>query len=188
MPILGVVASSISGNLYSASYESIATNTVSTNGITSVTFNSIPSTFTHLQLRCISKSPNGGPALVIQYNGDTTVNYKSHYLEGSGTSAYSGVGGTNTYGYIGYPTPGPANSSMFAATVVDILDYANTNKYKTTKSLTGYDTNNTVNGYVDVFSNLWMSTSAITSITLSIQNEPFVINSQFALYGIKGVA
>jgi len=168
-----------------SSFESIATVTASGSSST-ITFSSIPQTYQHLQIRGISKSPNGGPALVIQYNGDSSVNYKSHYLEGNGASAYSGVGGTNTYGYIGYSTPGSANSSMFAATVVDILDYANTNKYKTTKSLTGYDTNNTVNGYIDLYSNLWMSTSAVNSITLSIQGELFVANSQFALYGVKG--
>jgi hypothetical protein len=167
------------------SYESIAT-VVANGSSSSITFSSIPQTYQHLQIRGIAKSPNGGPALVIQYNGDSSVNYKSHYLEGNGASAYSGVGGTNTYGYVGYPTPGSANSNMRSTTIIDILDYTNTNKNKTTKSLTGYDTNNTVDGYVDLFSNLWMSTAAITSITLTIQNELFVVNSQFALYGIKG--
>ena len=186
-PILGIYASQISGHLFapSGAYESIATVTASGSSST-ITFSSIPQTYQHLQIRGIAKSPNGAPALVIQYNGDSSVNYKSHYLEGSGATAYAGVGGTNTYGYLGYPTPSSANSSMFSASIIDILDYTNTNKYKTTRSLSGYDTNNTVNGYMDLFSNLWMSTSAITSITLSIQSELFVANSQFALYGIKG--
>lgn len=186
-PILGIYASQISGHLFtpSGSYDSIATVTASGSSST-ITFSSIPQTYQHLQIRGISKSPNGGPALVIQYNGDSSVNYKSHYLEGNGASAYAGVGGTNTYGYCGYAVPGSANSSMRSATIIDILDYTNTNKYKTTRSLSGYDTNNTVDGYMDLFSNLWMSTSAVNSITLSIQGELFVANSQFALYGIKG--
>lgn len=187
-PILGIFASANQGQFISyPAFESIATVTASGSSST-ITFSSIPQTYQHLQIRGISKSPNGGPALVIQYNGDSSVNYKSHYLEGNGnsTTAYAGVGGTNTYGYLGYPTPGSANSSMFSTSIIDILDYTNTNKYKTTRSLSGYDTNSTVDQYLDLFSNLWMSTSAITSITLSIQSELFVANSQFALYGIKG--
>ena len=184
-PILGIYASSITPSKQ-LSYESIATSTISTSGVTSITFSSIPQTYQHLQIRGIAKSPNGGPALVIQYNGDSTVNYKSHYLESNGSTVYTGTGGTNTYGYVGYPSPGAANSSMRSGTIIDILDYTNTNKCKTTRSLTGYDTNNTVDGYVDLFSNLWLSTSAITSITLTIQGEAFVVNSSFALYGIKG--
>lgn len=168
-------------------YEQIANIIVPSGGAASISFVGIPQTYTHLQVRGIAKSPNGGPALTIQYNGDATNgNYKSQYLEGNGSSIYAGVGGTNTYGYVGYPAPGSANSSMRSATVIDILDYTNTNKNKTTRSFTGYDTNNTVDGYVDLFSNLWMSTAAINSLTLAIQGELFVVNSQFALYGIKG--
>ena len=168
------------------SYDSIATVTVNSGGTSSINFTSIPSTYTHLQVRSISKSNGFGPALVIRYNGDTSSNYKSHYSEGNGASIYGGTPGNTTYGYVGYPTPGAANASMFATTIIDILDYTNTNKYKTTRGLSGYDTNNTVDGYVDLFSNLWMSTSAISSITLTIQGESFVTGSSFALYGIKG--
>lgn len=186
MPIIGIVASSITNALWPAnSFESIATSTVSTGGVTSVTFSSIPQTHSHLQIRCRAKSTNGGPALTVQYNGDSTVNYRSHYLETNGATVISNMGGTNTYGYAGYPTPGGAASTMFSSTIIDVLDYTDTNKFKTARCLTGYDTNNTVDGYLDAFSHVWLSTSAVNSITLTIQTEAFVVGSTFALYGVK---
>lgn len=185
MPIPGIFASAIANNLDPSAYFPIATTTLAS-GVTSVTFSSIPQTYTHLQVRCATKSPNGGPALTIQYNSDTTVNYKSHYLESNGAAASAGVGGTNTYGYVGYPAPGTANASTRSSTIIDILNYTSTNKNKTTRSITGYDTNNSPDGYADMFSNVWLSTSAINTITFTIQGELFVTNSSFSLYGIKG--
>jgi len=167
--------------------EPIASTLVGAGGVIQVTFNDIPQTYKHLQVRCISKSPNGGPALNIQYNSDVTNgSYKSHYLEGNGATVAASAAGSNNYGYVGYPAPGSANASIFSATIIDILDYTNTNKYKTTRSLSGYDTNNTVDGYIDLFSNVWMSTNSINSITLAIQGELITVNSRFSLYGIKG--
>lgn len=160
--------------------------TTPSSGATSVTFSSIPQTYKHLQIRSICKTSTGGPALVIQFNSDTGSNYKSHYLEGNGATAYAGVPGTITYGYCGYSTPATANANMFGATIIDIHDYANTTKYKTTRSLSGYDTNNTVDGYMDMFSNLWLNTSAISTITLTLQGSGFTTGSTFALYGMVG--
>ena len=156
---------------------------------TSVTFNNIPQTYSHLQLRCTSKTSDGtGPSMGIRFNNvsDTGL-YKSHYLEtnGGGTTA-NGVAGNTNYAYIGYPTPGSANSLMFGCQIVDILDYTNANKNKTTRSLAGYDTNNTVDGYTDIFSSVWLKTDAITSITVILgAGENFAAKSTFSLYGIR---
>jgi hypothetical protein len=69
--------------------------------------------------------------------------------------------------------------------VVDILDYANTNKYKTTRNLMGFDYNGS--GTIRSISGLWMSTSAINSITLTTgTSSNWQGDTQFALYGIKG--
>jgi hypothetical protein len=55
-------------------YESISTVTVGGGGVSDVTFSSIPSTFTHLQIRFIGKDNRSGVAtsvLFMQCNGDT---------------------------------------------------------------------------------------------------------------------
>jgi hypothetical protein len=69
---------------------------------------------------------------------------------------------------------------------MDILDYANTNKYKTVRTLSGYDLNNATYGALRSYSGLWMNTNAITSIKFYADGVNLAQYSQFALYGIKG--
>lgn len=184
-PILGIYASQISGHLWPASsYESISTTTVGAGGVSSVTFSSIPSTYTHLQIRQIAATSVADRFFKIQFNSDTATNYSWHYLQGDGATASSSAGTTAAYGING---TGPNSTTYFGAIVTDVLDYANTNKYKTTRSLSGADMNG-AGGYVQLFSSNWRSTSVVTSITLTPSSGNFNQYSQFALYGIKVVA
>ena len=147
-------------------------------GVSSITFSSIPSTYTHLQIRGISQG-SGIATNAIQFNGDTASNYNSHYLYGDGSSAASGSL-LYTYGY-GFLSSGSTN--IFGGAVIDILDYANTNKYKTYRSLTGADQNGS--GYIELLSGAWRNTTAVTSITLAPITGNFSQYSSFALYGVK---
>lgn len=177
------------------SFESIATVTVGAGGSSSVTFSSIPGTYTHLQIRGIHRADNGGGTSVngyIQFNSDTGSNYSWHVLAGDSSAASAGaLTSTSTpYAIRAEGTGGIANS--FGASITDILDYANTNKYKTVRTITGSQ-NNGANGtygagFINLNSVLWMSTSAITSISLYVSGGPATWQqySSFALYGIKG--
>ncbi len=73
---------------------------------------------------------------------------------------------------------------MYAAGGLDILDYADTNKYKTCRLLWGQDLNG--GGRVALQSANWQKTAAITQIDFSCATGNFMQYSQFALYGIKG--
>ena len=187
-PILGVWASAQQGALAVGDYESIATFTLGT-AASSVTFSSIPSTYTHLQIRYLAKTSRSAvnDYAKLEINGDTTTsNYRSHTLNGDGGSAYAGTT-ANAIEIGGFP--GNTNADMFGAGVLDFLDYANTNKYKTIRMLSGFNQNSASTGtsWVGLDSGLWMSSSAITSIKITPGVGPnFVANSQFALYGIKG--
>jgi hypothetical protein len=167
------------------SYESIATVTLGSS-TSSISFSSIPATFKHLQVRGILRSPTGtnvGGGKVT-FNSDTTSgNYTFHRLIGDGSSASSY--GQSGIDFILRCALNSTTSGIFGASVVDILDYANTSKYKTTRVLTGADTNDT-NGIVGLFSQLWMNTAAITTITITPSEANFSQYSQLALYGIKG--
>ena len=182
-PILGIWASAAQGAANAGSFESIATVTVGSGGSSSITFSSIPATYTHLQIRAIQFNSSGGSYdTLYRFNSDSGNNYISHYLEGTGSSVGAGVAyssGATNYGSIG--------SNFYTTTpdvfVWDILDYANTNKYKTSRSLDGRDNNGA--GNIKLASSLWMSTSAITSIVISNQSGNFAQYSHFALYGIK---
>jgi hypothetical protein len=187
MPILGVVASGISGNLYAASYESIATTTLGT-ATASVTFSSIPATYTHLQLRYIARSSRTQTQgyIVTRFNGDSGTNYSRHTVEGDGAAASSNAESTVSYGSQYQIPAASASASIFGGGVIDILDYANTNKYKTLRAATGDDRNG--GGRIYLTSGLWQNTAAITSIVFTEYNGfNFEQYSSFALYGIKGV-
>ena len=106
----------------------------------------------------------------------------NHYLFGDGSSVSSGRSGTNTGSVLMWSDA--ASGSSPVVTVFDILDYANTNKYKVSRTIHGRDNNGS--GYVEMFSNLWLSTSAINSIVISCFSSTINQYSHFALYGIKG--
>ena len=89
MPILGVIDSGKSGHLSTNNYSSISTVTVGSGGASIITFSSIPSTYTHLQVRGIGRSTNAGSGVTqfyMQLNGDTGANYSNHILYGDGGS------------------------------------------------------------------------------------------------------
>jgi hypothetical protein len=189
MPILGVIASSISGNLWPAnSYESIQTTTVGSGGSSSISFTSIPSTYTHLQVRFLGRSStnNGGSSVNLYYrlNNDTASNYSQHTLRGDGANAFAS--GAASQGAM-YPGAGIADAgstaSVFGAGVLDILDYANTNKNTTARLLNGFDRNG--GGQIVLSSGAWYSTTAVNRLDLSTDGN-WVEYSTFALYGIKG--
>ncbi len=164
------------------SYESIATVTVGAGGSSTISFSSIPSTYKHLQLRGIYQLSSAGENVYMRSNSDTSTNYVSHQLSGNGTSASSSANTGETYNRVGYSAV--TTTSYFSGSVIDILDYANTNKYKTIKTLNGSDANGS--GAVQFRSGLWLSTSAINAITFSTSAGNFNQYSTFALYGVKG--
>jgi hypothetical protein len=185
MPVLGIIASQISGHLFapSGAYDSIATTTLSSTAST-ITFSSIPATYTHLQIRVLgSMSASGADDLCLRFNSDTGSNYATHYLYGNGTVAGAGAYTSATF-MRASANALPTATNTYGVAVIDLLDYANTSKYKTMRALTGNDTNGA--GYVALSSGLWQSSTAINTIVLYPFASTFTANTQIALYGIKG--
>jgi hypothetical protein len=184
-PILGIYASQISGHLYANSYDALGVVTVGSGGAVSISFTGIPSTYQHLQIRGIVRSSSGsvGDSEYLVINSDSSSNYSFHNLRGDGSGAYASGSTSQTALELTQVPGGGATSNSFGALVIDILDYANTNKYKTIRSLGGWENNGTYS-QMSLRSGLWMSTSAITSLTLSGGGGSAQYSS-FALYGIK---
>lgn len=171
-----------------SAYELIESVTVGAGGAASVTFSSIPSTYKHLQIRAIARSDyanSGYGHILARFNSDSGSNYvQYHILSGDGSSASSASGGTGNRAFLGIPGPSANDTAnVFMGTVVDILDYANTSKNKTTRSLSGSDFNGS--GRVCLISTMWMSTDAISTILLYPYEGNWVQNVSFSLYGIK---
>jgi hypothetical protein len=166
----------------SGAYDSIATAN-GTGSSAVLTFSSIPATYTHLQIRFNGLSSSNA-TLYLRYNSDTGSNYAIHYLQGNGTAASAGAETTQTLMNLYGSVPAASASSQTGTSIIDILDYANTNKYKTLRALDGYDSNGS--GFVVLTSGLWQSTSAITSITLTANAGNWTTTTTAALYGVKG--
>jgi hypothetical protein len=192
MPIVGSFAGAsaraygLGAGVAIGDFESIAT-TVLTGNQSTINFTSIPQTYTHLQLRIIGRNNQVGTNQKeywkLQFNSDTTNNnYRRHEIFGNGAAPAAAAyqdGGISL-------GPTPNATSTFSVHIADILDYANTNKYKTVRNIAGYDGNGF--GEVHFNSGIWISTSAITTINLN----PFISGSNsftqytsIALYGVK---
>jgi hypothetical protein len=178
MPILGIIASQ--GRIPSTSYESIQTVTVGSGGAASISFTSIPATYTHLQIRGISKNTTTSTDCNITINSGTAAAYRHQLIgDGSGTSAIANSG--NAYLIM---TAGSGGANVFDASVVDFLDYASTNKNRVVRVLSGRDLNGS--GLISSGSALWTTTTAISQISITPFSGNIAEYSSFALYGIKG--
>ena len=146
-PILGIMASQISGHLWapSGAYDSIATTTVGAGGTSSISFTSIPQGYTHLQIRAFGHTNRstgaGGDGTRFNFNSDTGANYTGHSIEANGSTVIGFAEGTSQTKYAIYGLTGATGATTFGTFIVDILDYSNTNKYKTALALNGFDKN-----------------------------------------------
>lgn len=170
--------------------EPIAKTLLSTSAA-NITFSSIPQTYKHLQIRGLVRSNRAGAAddLYMTINSDTGNNYAWHSVHGdaSAVSVTAQTSVPNIHVMRNNLPSSTTTANMFGAFVIDILDYANTSKYKTVRTLMGGDFNNTITGYVGLMSGLWQSTNAITSLTLQEETGASLVQySRIALYGIRG--
>jgi hypothetical protein len=191
MPIpLGILAVAGAGGApLTDDYELI--QTVEGQNTTTVEFTSIPQTYKHLQIRHSIRSGQSGTAIQfrMRFNGVTTgTSYSSHSLFGNGSSVSWDVNTSSNYMNVGWAT-GSSGGTGHGAGVIDILDYALTNKNKTVRSLGGATTGS--GSQVGMISALSMSTSAITSISFAtITNGELLFANgagtcKISLYGIR---
>jgi hypothetical protein len=164
----------------------IAGQTASGGAVGTITFSSIPQTFTHLQIRCVAKSGvpfQNADQMGIRFNGDTTqANYSFHQLDGNG-SAVDVYGSGGLYTWTVMTTAGTSPANLWGSGIIDVLDYSNANKNKTVRTFSGHDQNGA--GRVGLRSGTWFSTAAITSFSMVFQTGAGIVDgSRFDLYGI----
>lgn len=191
-PILGIYASQITGHLNpfnpTGSFDALATYTVPSGGVSTITFAGLPTggQYSHLQIRSIAQCSTNTSAwqrLVVAFNGDTTnSNYFDHIIQDSGSSLGAV---TETSTRKGFGAASNSGVSYFFSNITDILDYSSSVKYKVSRTLRGLSQNSSTSN-VAFESNLWLSTAPINSITLTIEDgSNFNQYSQFAVYGVK---
>jgi len=159
-------------------------STVLSGNQTTITFSSIPSTYTDLTLRVSARvdSASGSATVLVRFNSDSASNYSSTYLAGDGSSTYTSRASQTSY-------PLAVNGSTFTAnTFASVELYLPT--YTSTASKPLYSTsiieNNGTEGWLWSRAGLYRGTSAISSIVLTDNAAGnFISGSTFYLYGIK---
>jgi hypothetical protein len=143
---------------------------------TSVTFSSIPSTYTDLVIVYDgTTASNAYPS--IRFNGDTGTNYSATVIRGNGSAAGSTRFSSANEMDIAMGSPLSTSQNNI---IIQVMNYSNTTTYKTVLARTNNASVETGAGV-----GLWRSTSAINSITIKTNSPNFAIGSTFSLYGIK---
>lgn len=158
-----------------------------TSSTATVSFTGIPQSYEHLQIRYLVRTNRSDVQDIIRFrfNGDSGSNYAWHQLRGTGDSVDVNSGTSTSSPWTAIVAGNNAGSNMFGTGITDILDYSNTNKNTTVRTLSGVEVN-TTDGRLGIWSNLWLNTNAITSIEIAPNfGTTISANSHFALYGIK---
>lgn len=166
-----------------ATYEPIATTTLGS-AANSITFSSIPGTYTDLRLVLVVRSDRaaGADSVNLRFNSDTTTSGSQTNLLGDGSAASSSRS-TSVSRVCNLNCPADtATAGVFGLLEYDIFSYAgSTNKTVLAKS--SADTNGA--GSVTTQVGLWRNTAAITTITLlSNTSSNFIAGTAATLYGI----
>ena len=163
-------------------FDLLETTTLTTSA-SSVTFSGLGaySDYKHLQIRSVARVDVSGTTCAMRFNSDSGSNYARHYLIGSGSVSSGGQTSQDQSNTL-FAAGSSQAANIFGVSVVDILDFASTNKNTTVRSLV---TNS--DGTIILFSGLWNDTAAITSIEIKQQTTGnFVSGSRFSIYGTKG--
>jgi hypothetical protein len=164
-------------------YVKIASVSVPLLGSATITFSSIPATYTDLLLSASLRSDKpafGFSNYSLSMNGSTST-FTTRYLEGNGASATSGSTSTGASGNINGPT---STASTFSNTQFYFPNY--TSSANKSYSLDHVTEANAATAWMNLTAGLWSTTSAITSLTLTEGNSSvFSQYSTATLYGIS---
>jgi hypothetical protein len=158
----------------------LQTVTVGVGGVSSVTFSSIPQTFTDLKIQYSISSTfaSSNDSIVLAFNSSTS-NFSNTYMYGYPPGG-NAVFGRNSY-LGGLSDGSTATANTFANNEIYIPNYTSSN-YKS-YIVDSVNENNSTSAFQFLIAGLWSSTSAISSITFTTS---LLISqySKFSLYGV----
>lgn len=155
----------------------------------SVSFSSIPQTFTDIVVRFSARTDYAGPNELITctINGVGGTSYSHTTLIGNGSTVISNRNSSAAYTRIGWSVGSTATANTFGSTEIYLPNYTSIqSKPANSFSVAENNSSTTAGTYINVNANLLSVASAISSIALvPINASNFVAGSTFHLYGIK---
>lgn len=163
-------------------YQLIASNTVGSGGVASVTFSSIPQTYTDLIIKYTARNTSTSNTFTqLTFNGNSSsYSYRGLYGNGASVSSFNA---STTYIYVGDMDLSSYTANTFSNEEIYIPNYAGSN-YKSV-SIDSVNENNATTAASYLTAGLWSNTAAITSVTLTTGGGNYAQYSTFYLYGIK---
>lgn len=160
-------------------YEPIATTTLGADAAT-ITFSSIPATYTDLRLVLVGTAELGSSTSErFRFNSDTGSNYSILNLSGNGSSASSAHQANQTFIRGSFNAAWDTTIPTFIT--MDIFGYAGSTK-KTCLLSVSLDKNGS--GVSEKVIGFYNSTSAISSITILTNTGDYNSGTTATLYGI----
>jgi hypothetical protein len=180
--LLGILNAQAAAAGGAAAYDLLETEVLASKQ-SSVTFTGLGSytDYKHLQIRAVTRGDGASNRMSLTVNSDTGV-YQNHQLFGDGSTVTSTSQNANRLGVVQEST---ATTNSFAASVIDVLDFSDTTKNTTFRSLAGQTGGP---DRIRLQSMLYEDTSAITSLEFSLAVGDFISGSRFSLYGLKAGA
>jgi hypothetical protein len=168
-------------------YTLISSNVLASSAA-SVTFSSIPATYTDLVVRISARTDRSATSdsTKMTINSDNTTIYSFTRLRGDGTNASSNRNTGNTTVSIESTDGNTATSNTFDSTEIYIPNYLSTVNKPISSVIMREDNSVAATTYNSVQAHLYRNTSAITSLSFAPSNGPnYLSTSSFYLYGIS---
>jgi len=161
----------------------IASNTVGSGGAATVTFSSIPATYTDLVLLASTRGTVAEDAFSVRVNNDSATNYEFVQMNGNGSAVASTTGATQNAIFGGRQPESGYTANVFGSNQFYFPNYAG-NKNKTA-SVDGLSENNATTVRTQLSSSLYPQTAAINRLDAFPGSGSFAQYSSFYLYGIS---
>lgn len=155
-------------------YDRIATTTLTSN--TTVSFTSIPQTYTDLIVVCNFGATTASQDFLLRFNGDNSSSlYSVSRIYASSTSVVAD--GSSGNSAIIVDSVG-VQTSIQALNILHIMDYRGNKAKASLNQVANY------NKAYELSLGIWRNTAAINSIQLSMTSGSLLTDSTFTIYGI----
>jgi len=152
---------------------------------TSISFTSIPQTYTDLFLMMSLRGDLNNPQIghFLRFNGDSTSTYSDRQLSGNGSTTSSGSNGAGgTAIYTGQAPALTQTANTFGNTSIYIPNY--TSSAVKAVSVDNVRENDSAASIAFIIAGKWTGTSAITSLSIVCEANNWIAGSSISLYGV----